>query len=74
MANKSIRETASLDNPAVRTGYQVKAQPVDTFVKTNAGDRERKIAQGLDTVLGGIANVSSAHAQAQAEQARKATA
>ena len=67
MANKSIRETASLDNPAVRTGYQVKAQPVDTFVKTNAGDRERKIAQGLDTVLGGVANASSAHAQVKAK-------
>ena len=81
MANKSISETASLDNPAVRTGYQVKAQPVDTFVRGPSNTKGMQVAKALGQVSGAIDNVGAAHAkveaqkQAEAEKAqRKATA
>ena len=74
MANKSIRETASLDNPAVRTGYQVKAKPVDTFVRGPSNTKGMQVAQALEQVSGAINNAGSAYAKAQAEETRKATA
>ncbi len=74
MANKSILETASLDNPAVRTGYQVKAQPVDTFVRGPSNTKGMQVAQALEQVSGAINNAGSAYAKTQAEETRKATA
>ena len=74
MANKSIRETASLDNPAVRTDYQVKAKPVDTFVRGPSNTKAMQVAKVIRQVGGDIANVGAARAKGQAEQARKATA
>ena len=71
MANKSILETASLDNPAVRTGYQVKAQPVDTFVRGPRNTKGMQVAQALEQVSGAIGNAGSAFAQVQAKAQSK---
>jgi len=69
--NKSIRQGAGdLRNPAVRTGYQVKAQPVDTFVRTNAGQRGKMIADALGQVSGAVSNLGAANAKVAAEEER----
>jgi len=79
--NKSVAQFASRDNPAVRTGYQVKAQPVGTFVQGPSNTKGMQVAKALQQVSGDVdsfgASMAKVDAQEQAEAekaAREATA
>lgn len=72
--NKSVAQVASRDNPAVRTGYQVKAQPVDTFVRGPSNTKGMQVAKALQQVSGDInsfgASMAKVDAQKQADAAK----
>ena len=72
--NKSVAQVASRDNSAVRTGYQVKAQPVDTFVRGPSNTKGMQVAKALQQVSGDInsfgASMAKVDAQKQADAAK----
>ena len=71
MANKSIKDTASLDNEAVTTGYQMKANPVDTFVSGSGNNRGQQVAAALNKVSGSLMNLAKTNAHIEAKIASK---
>ena len=66
--NKSVAQVASLDNKAVGTNYQVKAQPVDTFVRGPSNTKGMQVAKALQQVSGSIDNYSTARAKRNKEE------
>ena len=66
--NKSVAQVASRDNPAVRTGYQVKAQPVDTFVRGPSNTKGMQVAKALQMVGSDINSFGASMAKVDREE------